>query len=68
MVNANKLYGKIVECGMTKGSVAESLGITRKTLSDKMSKAVFNSDEIEILADLLNINSTQEFMDIFFTN
>lgn len=65
MVNSNKLKGIIAERGYSQAKVAEKLGITPKTFYDKMKRQVFDSDEMEIMIDLLEI---QNPVDIFFDN
>lgn len=65
MVNSNKLKGVIAERGYSQAKVAEKLGITPKTFYDKMKRQVFDSDEMEIMIDLLEI---QNPVDIFFDN
>ena len=56
MVNANELKAEIVRKGYTQKQVAEKLNITPKTLSVKLRKGVFGSDEIEALMIILDIN------------
>lgn len=65
MVNSSKLKGIIAERGYSQAKVAEKLGITPKTFYDKMKRQVFDSDEMEIMIDLLEI---QNPVDIFFDN
>lgn len=64
MVNANELKGAMVRKGFTQKQVAEKLNITPRTLSTKLRKGVFGSDEIELLMSLLEINDP---MPIFFS-
>ena len=63
MILVNELKGKIVAKGLTQGKVAEKLGITQKTFSDKMKKGVFGSDEISIMIQELELDDP---MSIFF--
>lgn len=55
MVNTDALRGLIVEKGLSQSDVAKKLGMTPKTFYTKMSKKVFDSDEIEALIQLLQI-------------
>lgn len=64
MVNANELKAAMVRKGFTQKQVAEKLNITPRTLSTKLRKGVFGSDEIELLMSLLEINDP---MTIFFS-
>lgn len=63
MVNANELRAAWVRKGLTQKEVAEKLNIAPKTLSAKLHKGVFGSDEIECLMHLLDIKDP---MPIFF--
>lgn len=65
MINCNELRGRWVAKGMTQGEVAKALGIASKTLSLKMKKGILDSDEIEKLIELLEI---QDPMKVFFVN
>lgn len=63
MVNVNRLRGIIAERGMSQSKVAKSLGITAKTFYIKMKEARFDSDEMNDMIDLLNIEDPAE---VFF--
>lgn len=63
MIDRNGLKGIIAKNGMSQSGVARILGITPKTFYDKMKKGVFDSDEIEIMIDRLEIENPVE---IFF--
>ena len=63
MIDVNALRGKIAERGKSQADVAKAIGIAPKTFYDKMNRAVFGSDEIEIMIDFLKID---EPMKIFF--
>lgn len=65
MVNVNELKAAIVRKGYCQKDVADKLGITARTLSSKMKKGVFGSDEIEILIEYLSIDNP---MSIFFNH
>jgi len=63
MILINELKGLIVARGMTQKEVANRMGIAEKTLSAKLSRGVFGSDEIEQLIEILDIKNPFE---IFF--
>lgn len=63
MIRTDELKGLIAKKGFSQKYVAECLGITAKTLYLKMKSGVFNSTEIHILIDLLDIENV---MEIFF--
>lgn len=65
MIATDKLRGIISERGLSQRKVAETLGMTEKTFYTKMKKGVFDSDEIEAMISLLEIESP---MQIFFAN
>lgn len=55
MIDTNKLRGAWVSKGMNQSDVAKVLGVSDKTLSLKLKKGVFDSDEIESLIIVLDI-------------
>lgn len=63
MINVNKLRAAWIAMGLTQGDVAKFIGISEKTMSTRMDKAVFGSDEIDILVEKLEISNPKE---IFF--
>lgn len=63
MILVNKLRGIIVAQGETQASVAKELGITETTMSRKLQKGVFDSDEIYKMIKFLKIKDPEE---IFF--
>ena len=65
--NIKKLVGKIAECGYTRKTFAEALGMSEVTLRRKMfdAKAEFTTSEILLIKDLLNL-TIEEFELIFF--
>ena len=65
MISVNKLRGKITEKGFSQSSLAIELGIAPKTFYDKREKGVFNSNEIEAMMNLLDIDDPKE---IFFAD
>ena len=60
MVDTNELRGIIAKNGKTQTDVAKMLNITPKTFYDRMKKGVFESDEIQIMINELNINNPLE--------
>jgi hypothetical protein len=56
MVNINELKAAIVRKGLTHKEVAKQLNISERTLTNRFSKGVFGSDEIEKLMDVLDIS------------
>lgn len=56
MVNANELKAAMVRKGFTQKQVAERLNITPRTLSKKLHRGIFGSDEIESLMSILDID------------
>lgn len=63
MIRTEKIEGLMAEHHLTRGDMANKLGITPKTFYLKMKKGVFGSDEIEIMIETLQI---EEPMKIFF--
>lgn len=66
MVNRNKLKGKLREMSVTYDQMAELLGITTATLSNKLNgRSRFYEDELCILMDELQLTK-EEALAIFF--
>lgn len=63
LVSSNELKAAMVRKGLTQKDVAKKLNITPRTLSSKLSKGIFGSDEIEALMIMLDIKDP---MPIFF--
>lgn len=63
MINVNKLKAIFVENGKNQKDVAKMLGISENTMSIKLKKGIFNSDEIFKLIDIFEIKNPT---DIFF--
>lgn len=57
MIDVNTLKGVIVSKGYSQRKMAQHLGITEKTFYAKMNKGVFDSDEIQIMIDILKIEN-----------
>lgn len=60
----NSLKAEFVRNGQTQKEVAQKLGITPRTLSNKLKSGVFTNKEIERLKDILNIDDISIFFDI----
>ena len=66
-MKANKLKGRIVECGYSVPSMAREIGISRQALYTKMRGVrQFRADEIARLTEILHLTSAEAW-DIFFT-
>jgi len=65
MILVNELKGKMRAKGYTQDKFAKELGISSKTLSNKLSKGIFGSNEIEKIIKILGIDNPIE---IFFIN
>ena len=64
-MDTNALRGAIVAKGMTQKEVAQHLGIAPKTLTQKLKRGVFGTDEARKLTVLLDIKNPSQ---IFFGN
>jgi len=65
MINANLIRAKIVENGMTQKQVAQAIGMTAKTFTDKMKTGKFGLDEADKMIELLKIENPERY---FFAN
>lgn len=65
MIDTLALKGEIIKNGKNCAEIAEHLGISTKTFYNKLKRGVFDSDEIEEMIVILNI---QNPMSIFFVN
>ena len=63
MILVNELRGKMRAKGYTQDKFAKELGVSPKTLSNKLNKGIFGSDEIEKIIKILGIENPIE---IFF--
>lgn len=63
MVNTNKLLGLMAEHGFTREKIAGELGISVQTLRRKLVDRKFDSDEMEKLIEILEIENPVE---VFF--
>jgi Helix-turn-helix. len=66
MINVNLLKSKIMAAGYTQAKLASKAGLSINSLNAKVNgKQKFNTDEVEKLCKLLNINNPVEKCDIF---
>lgn len=63
MIKTSKLLGIIAERGLSQRAVAKVLGINEATFYRKMSRGVFDSDEIYTMIAFMDIENPA---DIFF--
>lgn len=63
MVRTDKIRGLMAEKNITGKFLAKAMGITPNTFSAKMKSGVFNSDEMQIIVEVLSI---EDPMPIFF--
>lgn len=63
MVLVNELKGRIRAKGYTQEKFAKELGMSTKTLNNRLNKGIFGSDEIEKIIKILELKNP---MDIFF--
>ena len=63
MVKTDKIRGLMAEKKLTGKDMAEALGISPNTFSAKMKAGIFNSDEMQIIVDVLSI---EDPVPIFF--
>lgn len=64
----NKLKGRIAEAGYSQRSLAAELGISKNTLNSKVNgKTPFNTLEIELICQKLNIHDASEKAAIFLS-
>lgn len=69
MLKPNLLKAAIAKCGLNQGKLAEKIGISENTLTSRMQgKSVFNTDEIDIICEVLEINNNAEKADIFLAS
>ena len=65
MIDTNKLKGAIRSNGLTQAELAEKMGICEQTLSRKLSRGIFDSNEIQAMILILHLDDP---MSIFFTH
>ena len=59
----NSLKAEFTRNGQTQKEVARKLGISSRTLSNKLKSGVFTNKEIEQLKNILNIDDISIFFD-----
>ena len=64
MINVVELKAQMVRAGYTQEKLAQALEISPRSLSNKLKKGVFGSDEIDAMIEILGI---KEPLSIFFT-
>lgn len=65
MIDVNKLKGAIKANGLTQAELAAKIGIHEQTLSKKLAKGIFDSNEMQAMIEILHIDDP---CSIFFTN
>lgn len=65
MVDVNLLRSYMVKAGYTQKMLAQKLGISEQTLTRKLKKRVFGTDEASMIVNLLDIDDPQA---VFFAN
>lgn len=69
MLNPNLLKAAIAKRGLNQGKLAEKIGISENTLTSRMQgKSVFNTDEIDIICEVLKISDNAEKANIFLAS
>ena len=63
MIDIAALESEIRESGLTKDEIAKRIGISTKTLRDKLREGVFKTNEVDTLIDILRIDDP---MKVFF--
>lgn len=65
MIRVNKLRARIVERGLSVGTVAERMDVDRSTLYRKIKTGQFTVGEVRRLSEILDL-SVSDITDIFF--
>lgn len=66
-MNTDKLLGKMKEKRLNYTQVAAGVGISERTLCNRLKKGKFYTEEAEKMKKVLDL-SMDEFMEIFFKN
>ncbi len=67
MLNANKLKGKMLECGYNQKTLAKELKISENTLRSRLSlRTSFTIEEADAICKLLDVTTDKEKARIFF--
>jgi DNA-binding XRE family transcriptional regulator len=68
MVNSNLLKSKMVAAGYTQRTMAEAMKISKNTLNSKVNgKSCFDTDQVTLVCELLNITNPSEKCAIFLS-
>lgn len=68
MLDKKRLMGAIVASGMTQKKLAEKIGMSKNTINAKINgKGNFDTEEIDKICDVLNINNDKEKVLIFLS-
>lgn len=59
-MKVNKLRGVLAERGCSQKELAKILGISEKTLYNKMKRGIFGTDEVTKMVDYLKIENPAE--------
>lgn len=65
VVRRDLLIGRIKTDGLTYIKIAEQLGVTPRTIMNKMKNGDFSCREAEVIADMLGLTD-KDLIDIFF--
>lgn len=66
MLNKNLLKSAMARAGFTQGALASRIGMSENTLSSRMTGASpFNIDEVDVICEVLDIESNDEKAAIF---
>lgn len=69
MLNKNEFNGAVARAGMTNGELAKRIGMSKNTLSSRVNgKSYFDTQEIDLICDILNITTDKEKINIFLFN
>ena len=69
MLNPNLLRAAIAKQGLNQRKLAEKMGISENTLTSRIQgRSVFNTDEIDIICDVLKISDNAEKAEIFLAS
>lgn len=68
MLDVNEFKAELIRRGFTQAKLALAIGMKPRTLSNRLKKRIFGSDEIEKICRVLNINSLEQKDRIFFAS
>ncbi len=68
MIKVNAIRGRLAELGKTQAWLAEKIGMSPNTMSDRMTcKSSFTLAEVNSICEALDIQSPREKQDIFLS-